>query len=355
MVGIISVGGRKARMSPAQPITIVGGGLAGLSLGVALCNAGVPTRIVEAGDYPRHRVCGEFITGLSDATIEKLGIAAAFEGAASHCGVTWFLRARIVDHQTLPAAARAISRYRLDARLAELFVAAGGQLATHTRVMSPTAEPGWVLTNGRRRVEASPWIGLKMHARDFATTDDLELHLGEGAYVGLSSVEEGWTNVCGLFRRRAGLKFNREDALLSNLRASGLDDLAERLAVAEIRVDSRSAVAGFAFDRRIRREEGVRLGDACALIPPFTGNGMAMAFMSAALALDPLVAWARGDRSWPATARAIHELLAREFRLRLASAACVHPFLWDKDRQRLMGSAARFGLLPLRPLYQLLH
>ena len=55
-------------------IEIIGGGLAGLSLGIALRRAGVPVALHEAGAYPRHRVCGEFIAGLEGSTIERLGL-----------------------------------------------------------------------------------------------------------------------------------------------------------------------------------------------------------------------------------------------------------------------------------------
>jgi flavin-dependent dehydrogenase len=342
-------------MSALQPITIVGGGLAGLSLGIALCKTGVPTHIIEAGDYPRHRVCGEFITGLEDSTIDKLEIRPAFDESGCHHSVTFFLHGSAIGRQTLPSPARAISRYTLDARLAGLFAAAGGRLSRHTRFTSPIFEPGWVQTNGRKRVEASPWMGLKLHARNLATTDELELHLGDNAYVGLSAVEGGWINVCGVFRRRPGLEFARDDALPAYLHASGLSLLAERLAAAEVRPGSRSAVAGFAFDRRITADDGVQLGDACAMIPPFTGNGMAMAFTSSALALDPLVAWSWGERSWSETVRGIRDSLAREFKLRLNSAAVLHPFLLTRIGQRGLGTAARAGLLPFRPIYQLLH
>jgi menaquinone-9 beta-reductase len=45
-------------MTLSRPIEIIGGGLAGLSLGRALARAGVPVTVYEAGNYPRHRVCG---------------------------------------------------------------------------------------------------------------------------------------------------------------------------------------------------------------------------------------------------------------------------------------------------------
>ena len=344
-------------MTVVQTVRIIGGGLAGLSLGIGLRKAGVPAEVFEAGDYPRHRVCGEFVAGLSEETIEKLGIGPAFDGAGSYRSVTWFMRERSLGRQTLPAPARTISRFALDARLAELFIAGGGALHTRTRRTPPAERAGWVDTTGRRLDTSSRWIGLKVHARNLPVADDLELHLGDGAYVGLTVVEDGWVNVCGLFRRRHGLRVERDAALHAYLQTCGLHSLAGRLAAAHIRPGSRSAVAGFAFDRSVTMEEGggVRLGDACAMIPPFTGDGMAMAFTSAARALDPLVAWSRGGHPWQDAVRCIQEKLQEAFHSRLNVAALVHPFLLNRPLQRSVGMAMRSGLLPFASLYRWLH
>jgi flavin-dependent dehydrogenase len=342
-------------MTAIQSVRIVGGGLAGLSLGIGLRKAGVSTEIFEAGDYPRHRVCGEFVTGLEEATIDKLGIGPAFAGAGCHRSVTWFLRGRAIGRQTLPSPARALSRFALDARLAGLFVAMGGRLVTRTRLAPQAGDCGWVDAGGRKPSGSSPWIGLKLHARNLTTADDLELHLGDGAYVGLASVEDGWINVCGLFRRRPGLRFDPDRALSAHLRASGLHQLAERLAAAQVRPGSAGAVAGLVFARRTTTEDGVHLGDGCAMIPPFTGNGMAMAFTSAALALDPLVAWARDGQTWDSTKRNIRKALGREFRLRLGGASLLHPFLLNRSLQRCLGAVSGAGLLPVNLFYRLLH
>ena len=345
-------------MKALHPIEIIGGGLAGLSLGIALRRHGLPVTLHEAGAYPRHRVCGEFVAGLSEETIEKLGIGPAFDGAGGHRSVSWFLRERPLGRQTLPAPARAVSRFALDARLAELFLATGGALYTGARRELPSERAGWVDTTGRRRESASTWIGLKIHARNLPVADDLELHLGDGAYVGLTVVEDGWVNVCGLFRRRHGLRVERDAALHAYLQTCGLHSLAGRLAAAHIRPGSRSAVAGFAFDRSVAIDEhhdGVRLGDACAMIPPFTGDGMAMAFTSAARALDPLVAWSRGEHPWQDAVRCIQEKLQEAFHSRLNVAALAHPFLLNRPLQRSVGMAMRSGLLPFASLYRWLH
>jgi flavin-dependent dehydrogenase len=340
-------------MTP-RPLEIIGGGLAGLALGCALRREGVPVILHEAGDYPRHRVCGEFITGLGDATITRLGLAPALAGALAHRRVAWFHRDGPPQSHALPSPARAISRFALDARLAEMFTALGGDLRVRSRVDPPKVSEGKIFATGRRRATASPWIGLKLHAHDLPLAHDLEMHLGENCYAGLARVERGAVNVCGLFRR--GLATGTgADLLLRCLRAAGLAALADRLAHAAIEDASVCAVAALGFDRRPPAADRLCLGDAIALIPPFTGNGMAMAFQSAELALDPLLAYARGAIAWPDAVRATQRAQRKKFRVRLASAGALHPFLLGPRRQRWIAALGRARLVPFRPLYAALH
>lgn len=340
-------------MSALQPIEIIGGGLAGLSLGLALRRAGVPVTIFEAGNYPRHRVCGEFITGLAPATIAQLGLAPMLRGALEHREVAWFIGERAPRVHTLPSPALGLSRHTLDARLARAFTAAGGDLRTDTRRTDLGAKSGRVFATGRR-AGRSPWLGLKFHARHLALARDLELHLGEHGYVGLSRVDATTVNVCGLFQRRP-LAGRGPALLFSYLRAGGLAALAGRLAAADIDAASVCAVAALSFDRRVAASDRISLGDACAMIPPFTGNGMAMAFQSAELALDPLLAYTRGESTWRETCRATNAALRGRFRLRLASADALHPFLLRPRQQRWFATLSRARLLPFRSLYAALH
>ncbi len=70
-------------MSALRPITIVGGGLAGLTLGIGLRQRGIPATVIEAGHYPRHRVCGEFMSGRGVEVLERLGLREALERAGA--------------------------------------------------------------------------------------------------------------------------------------------------------------------------------------------------------------------------------------------------------------------------------
>lgn len=341
-------------MSSIRPIEILGGGLAGLSLGLALQRANVPTTIFEAGQYPRHRVCGEFIAGLKDRTIELLGLGEILSDARRHHQVNWYRRDRLVRQQSLGNPAIALSRFALDARLAEAFTEAGGQLKTGSRISDNATPPGRVFATGRRRA-ASEWLGLKLHVRGFALTSDLEFHLGNQAYVGLCGIENEEVNVCGLFRLQPGLTVTRSSALLRYMAGAGLESLAGRITAGQIDEASFSAVAGLTFDRSKGLPDRVCLGDAYAMIPPFTGNGMAIAFQSAECALSPLVAWAKQECEWPEVLSVVSAALRKRFSRRFALASRLHPFLLSPGPQSLFDVANRAGLLPLRTIVNAVH
>src|SRR5882762_9572542 len=101
-----------------KPITIIGGGLAGLTLGIALRRNGVPVTVIEAGHYPRHRVCGEFISGNGKEVLRTLDLEPDLRDkfyAAQD--IAFFTAANIVAQRDLPRTAWCISRFVLDAAL----------------------------------------------------------------------------------------------------------------------------------------------------------------------------------------------------------------------------------------------
>jgi flavin-dependent dehydrogenase len=336
-------------MTAPRPIEIIGGGLAGLGLGLGLRAHGVPVIIREAGTYPRHRVCGEFITALDGPTRRDLQLDPCLQTSRPAHGVTWHESGLPSLHHCLPEPALCLSRHRLDLAMAEAFTAAGGRLETGRRAETAPA-PGRVLACGRRPDTASPWIGLKQHFHGLALTDDLELHLGDGAYVGLTRVEEDTVNVCGLFPRAAG-----GGTLATKCRQAGLTQLSDRLAEAVAVEDSFCAVAGLDYHRPTLTKGAVSLGDHHGLIPPFTGHGMTIAWQSAAVALPALVDWSHHCSDWESTAGKIQRHLAQRFRRRIAWGRRLHPWLLRPRRRRVIHALHRTRLLPFHPLYRLLH
>ena len=340
-------------------ITIAGGGLAGLSLAIGLRHRGIPVRLIEAGRYPRHRVCGEFISGISEKSLKHLGIPDIFEGALRHRTSAWFFRDDEVLRACLPREAIGVSRFKLDHDLARRFERMGGELVTGRRFREDPA-PGVIFATGRRRSRVSSWIGIKCHLRGYEMDSDLEMHLGEGAYVGTSGVEDGKVDACGLFRLRPGIRAPREQLLVTYLEACGLRSMAER--VRRSRIDLASCLGVNAFDlgwqpkgETTPKAPSLSIGDHLAIIPPFSGNGMSMAFEGAAAAIDPVVAYANGQASWEETCRAVDRDLSKRFRTRLAVSRTLHPFLTEPGKQRLLVAAGRAKLVPYATLFRMLR
>jgi len=318
-------------MAGSKSITIVGGGLAGLTLGIGLRQRGVRAAIYEAGNYPRHRVCGEFISGRGQTTLARLGLRELIDraGAISAQTAAFFSTTKSTAPRPLPSAAICLSRFTLDAALAKKFRELGGEFREGDRFAGDFGE-GIVRATGRRvQTEAggSRWFGLKIHARNVPLAADLEMHVSPRGYVGLCRINGGEVNVCGLFRKRADdhrEAKNRHDLL----RGQPGSPLRQRLAHAEFDESSFCAVAGLSLrPQQADTRAELCVGDAITMIPPITGNGMSMAFESAELALAPLVTWSRGESSW-------HE--ARKKIARDCDAAFAPRLAWAKWLQRII-------------------
>jgi flavin-dependent dehydrogenase len=329
-----------------REIHIAGGGLAGLSLACGLRRRGVPVSLHEAADYPRHRVCGEFILGADDTHFSALGIGETLADCRIHRDCSWHVGDRLVTQRRLPMPARAISRRLLDARLAELCRSQSVNLRTGDRIDMPPTE-GWVQAFGRMR-GVGRWLGLKTHYQNLPMNHGLEMHLGRGGYAGLTAVEDGRVNVCALLPAAGPPAPDRIHQLPARLAAIGLEALAQRLLRAEPDPASVVGVSHFQFGYQpsVPADSAVPLGDSHSMIPPFTGAGMSMAFEAAALAVDPLVEWSEGRSSWEQSAAAIRQRLREQFRRRLRWAALLHPFVLRPAGQVLLRAGLALHILP---------
>lgn len=312
------------------PITIIGGGLAGLALGIGLRQHQVPVTVHEAGSYPRHRVCGEFINGKGLRVLEKLALRSRLEQAGAIIATTVQFRSQNASspvRQIPPAFC--LSRYRMDHILAETFQQLGGTLLTGQRVPRSLAG-GEVQASGRR---ASPtaagwrWFGIKAHARGIHLDADLEMHLSTRGYIGVNRIDADLVNVCGLFRVRPGE--SPSGARLDLLRQMAGASLRAKLEHAQFDEQSWCSVAGLCFQSHARpADEQLCLGDAMTMIPPVTGNGMSMAFESAEIAIAPLTAYSRGQCSWTEARRTIQRQCEAAFVTRLRWAALLQALMF---------------------------
>ncbi len=329
-------------MNTRQPVTIVGGGLAGLTLGIALRRRDVPVTLWEAGHYPRHRVCGEFICGRGRSTLAALGLDEILSQAGAREATTaaFFAGKTAGPVHLLPEPALCLSRFALDATLAGHFRSSGGELHEGKRWSDALRQDGVVQATGRRpqaKPEGWRWFGLKAHARNVELSADLEVHLSPNGYIGLCRLADGIVNVCGLFRRRdeAGALPPRTDML----RGAPGSALHEQLAGAEFVVDSICAVGGLDLRPYHDRDAvGCRIGDALTMIPPFTGNGMSMSIEAAELAAEPLEQWSRGAASWSESRGSIASGCGATFRQRLTWANRLHSLMFIAPLQPVLAA-----------------
>lgn len=323
-------------------IQIVGGGLAGLSLGIGLRLENVPVTIWEAGHYPRHRVCGEVLSGRGCDVLDRLALLKPVLACGGRLAqsAAFFADGRLLPVFDLPAPAICVARYTLDELLAKRFRLLGGQLRDGQRWPASTLGPGVVRASGRLAKPTESgwrWLGVKAHCRQVELMADVEMHLSDAGYVGLCRLNDGWVNVCGLFRRNQDSP-PAPSGLLHWFRASTGPLLDRRLASAKWDEESICAVAGLPLRPQPARDGGeFRVGDALTMIPPVTGNGMSMAIEAADVAVPILVAYSHGDLSWAAAREALASACEARFTRRLRAAAWMH--------QCLFHPAGRAGLI----------
>ena len=135
-------------------------------------------------------------------------------------------------------------------------------------------------------------FGFKRHYRGTSDTSasSIDLYSFADGYLGVSAIEGGVTNICGLVHadRLAGHK-GRWEAFVDGIRAE--EPQLERLYSAYTPVqDQFLSSEPVIFRARAPVENGIlMIGDASGIVDPLTGNGIAMAIQSALVAAPHVI------------------------------------------------------------------
>lgn len=261
-----------------QRINILGGGPAGSAAALAALRHGAPARLIEKSRLPRHKVCGEFLSPEIGPELERLGVWDAFLAAgparvqrtALHFG-TRSKSAR------LPEPAFGLSRYAFDLMLLDQARTAGADLATEAGEEQPL-----IVATGRHAAptkRGQRLFGFKAHFEG-PTDDAVELFFFERCYVGVSCIEAGKTNVCGLapesFLSRFGFEY---DGIVMHCEA-----LSDRLKPLQ-RVTPWFSTGPLQYGQAFANVcDAYPAGDALSFVDPFTGSGLLAAIRSGAMA-----------------------------------------------------------------------
>jgi flavin-dependent dehydrogenase len=292
---------------------IVGGGLAGGALAVALAEAGRSVVLLERETGPHDKVCGEFLSREAILYLRALGLDPQALGACRIHSVRLSSGFGVATVK-LPFPALSLSRRALDDALLRRAADAGAEVRRGARVQSldldgdewrarlsggdeVTGKAGFLAT-GKHDLRGWPrpaglqgdLIGFKMHlrlspAQAAELAGHVELTLFRGGYAGLEPVEGGLANLCLLVRRSRYAGLGQQWEVL--LAAMGADCalLARRLEGALPCWDRPLAISSIPYGFVRRSGNGLwRLGDQAAVIPSFAGDGMSIALHSARLA-----------------------------------------------------------------------
>jgi menaquinone-9 beta-reductase len=308
-------------------VIIAGGGPAGASAAIHLATSGARVLLLEQKKFPRAKLCGEFISPECTPHFEKLGVAEQIFAASPAKLTETIFYSRKGKSVSVPSAwfgahgvALGLSRAEMDERLLRRASAAGadvledaqvinlllsqgrveGVIVKHAESETAYRAPVTIDATGRTRALArrvaksqrqtraqrASLVAFKAHLEGARVAPGAcEIYFYPGGYGGLSSIENGRSNLCFIASARA-------------VRECGTD--AERAMRAIVCRNRQAAYAlehayactpwlavsleGFGRHTVTPASGLLSIGDAASFIDPFTGSGMLMALESGELA-----------------------------------------------------------------------
>ena len=293
-------------------VVIIGGGLAGLTAGIHLSQNGISVTIIEKNEYPKHKVCGEYVSNEVRGYLESLAIPIqnAEPTAINQLEFETLYGAKIF--QKLPLGGFGISRYTLDFILYKKAIENGCTIINQTvencrfdgnHFIIETIEKSIykaqiVLGAYGKRAQLdyslkrtfikkkSPWLGVKNHYKGQFSDNLVGLYHFKGGYCGVSKVENDTINICYLtnyssFQKHKKIASFEKEVLFKNKRLKQILEnsvpiFEKPLTISQISFEKKEPVS----------EHILMIGDTAGLIHPLCGNGMAMAIHSAKIASE---------------------------------------------------------------------
>jgi flavin-dependent dehydrogenase len=302
-------------------LIVVGGGPAGTAAAIVTGRKGRRVLLLERGRFPRHKVCGEFVSAECLALLKVLldpRHAALLRDAVTIPGARLFLDSRTLSTVIDPSAA-SIARLDLDLALWESAESAGVDARQQVSVRSVVgtgpfrvatsagefesravinASGRWSNLHASAGKAAQPerWIGIKAHFSEPSPNPSVDLYFFDGGYCGVQPVElnaahsgNGRVNACAMVRANVASTlpdvFARHPALRErSLRWQPLSDPV--------------STSPLIFRKPHPQRDGTLMaGDAAGFVDPFVGDGISLAVRSASLAAECLIPFFAGEIS----------------------------------------------------------
>jgi flavin-dependent dehydrogenase len=267
-------------------VRIIGGGPAGSAAAIVARQHGAEVEILEKSRMPHHKVCGEFISPEGCQVLNELGVWPKFLNQDPTCIRRCCLRfGSRVKEWKLAQPAFGLSRFELDRLLLDHATASGANVVRGQRWTAQERESTHriILAIGRGGTaqRSSRLFGFKSHFEG-PSNDAVEVFFDGSSYIGVSAIEHGMTNVCGIASEAMLRRYNfRFDDFVNSSRA-----LTERLS------PLRRSMAWLSTGPLIFSDiwcdaapaRYYPAGDALGFVDPFTGSGILNALLTGRMA-----------------------------------------------------------------------
>lgn len=298
-------------METNPDVLIIGGGLAGLTSAIHLSQKGLKVILIEKSDYPRHKVCGEYISNEILPYLLWLGADVSKLNPTNITNFEFTTNSGKAATAKLPLGGFGISRYVLDHFLYQKALENNCTIIKETVTnvsfdndVFTVITPNKILTAkivlgafGKRSNidqvldrdfihKKSPWLAVKAHYSGDLDNNLVTLHNFNGGYCGVSKVENNSINICYLadyatFKQYKNIEDYQQNVLYKNKHLKAVFENSTLL------FDKPITISQISFDKKQPVENHIlMIGDTAGLIHPLCGNGMAMAIHSAKIASE---------------------------------------------------------------------
>ena len=346
---------------PEFDLAVIGAGPAGSSAAITAARFGARVALLEAGEFPRHKVCGEFVSAESLDVLRDL-LCGVAEAARILSAAPAIDKVRLLlDHAftTAPVSppGLSISRYDLDHLLLQAAHKTGVCVRLNCEVRSiqgngpfelqtpaGTLETSAVIVAAGRWSRFRPnipvptgpkWVGLKAHYREKTSTHSTDLYFFDHGYCGVQPVSDGIVNACAMVRSDRATTLEQLLTLPPALaeRSRDWQPVTEPVTTAPLIYRTPEPV----------REHLMLVGDAAAFIDPFVGDGISIALRTGQLAANELQPVLENPAMLPKAVANYKNKYAKQFVPLITAASRIRPLLsWPKPAQFAVLEALRF-------------
>ncbi|HWY10122.1 MAG TPA: NAD(P)/FAD-dependent oxidoreductase [Bacteroidia bacterium] len=292
-------------------VAIIGGGISGLAFAIDMKKRGYNIIVIEKGSYPRHKVCGEYISMESHQylqsicpAIEKLSLPRINNFKLTSTGKHEF-------NTPLKLGGFGISRYLLENLLFEeaktlgvVFILNNKALDIHfntgsesysIKTKTETVNADLVCNSSGRKsnlevkekiedMAGTNYVGVKYHVKLSRDPSAIEIHNFPGGYCGISNIEENRSCLCYIVNSKNLRSVQNSIPELEKVFLYKNGNLKKIFTQAEFIYKEPITISGinFLIKKPVNRNVFF-LGDAAGSMAPISGNGMSMGFRSASV------------------------------------------------------------------------